>query len=270
MQWQYDLSIAEVKLRLETDHPLVCNQAFHPFLTTGLDPDFRAVFEPVDRLPDDGDRYFYEKPDSSLPYAATSWDPCARFLRVLYLKQNEHCVSELQNCFYHIGIETLMIRKDRLCFHAACIETQLGGILFSGPSGIGKSTQAALWETYQSARQINGDRPILQKRQEGWAAWGSPYAGSSHCHVNDHCPVTAIVMLRKAEDCSVRRLSLQEAFRAVWSGITIHSEDVSFVEKASDLVIALIGMVPVYEFSCTPDEYAVKYLEQELRKEWHL
>ncbi|WP_370839368.1 hypothetical protein [Intestinibacter bartlettii] len=32
------------------------------------------------------------------------------------------------------------------------------GILFSAPSGTGKSTQADLWEKYENAEIINGDR----------------------------------------------------------------------------------------------------------------
>ena len=161
-----------------------------------------------------------------------------------------------------------MIRKERLCFHAACVQTPLGGILFSGPSGIGKTTQAMLWEKYRGARQINGDRPILQKDADRWLAWGSPYAGSSDCHVNENCPISAIVILRRAQTCSVRRLPLPEAFRWIWMGSTVHSWDAQFVETASNLVMDIIDSIPVFELACTPDENAVYCLERELRKEW--
>ena len=74
-------------------------------------------------------------------------------------------------------------------------------------------------------------------------------------------------MLRQARTCSLRRLSSGEAFRAVWSGLTMHSWDEGFVEKACDLALELIGTVPVFEFACTPDAGAVDHLERELRKE---
>lgn len=284
MLWQYFLSIAGIILQIDTDHPLVENEAFRPFLVRKTEPDCRAVFERVDELPayfrhknngcnvyPDGNggfrKIFFESPCSELPYAVSSGDISGKAIRVQYLKQNVHCVSELHNCFYHLGIETLMICKERLCFHAACIQTALGGILFSGQTGIGKSTQARLWEKHRGVIQINGDRPILEKKDAGWVAWGSPYAGSSRCYVNDNCPVTAIVMLRQAKECSLRRLSLPEAFRAVWAGLTVPNWDSSFAETASKLAVDLIGSVPIFEFACTPDEAAVDYLERKLRKE---
>ena len=114
---------------------------------------------------------------------------------------------------------------------------------------------------------INGDRPILSKNQEGWFAWGSPYAGSSQCHINESCKVTVIVMLEQAEECMIRRLNLTEAFRAIWSGLTIYSWDKDFVEKAINLNMELIKTIPVYKFNCVPNEKAVNYLEETIRKD---
>ena len=150
---------------------------------------------------------------------------------------------------------------------AACVDTSLGGILFSGVSGIGKSTQANLWCKYRGAKQINGDRPILSKENGGWTAWGSPYAGSSNVHVNDSCDIAAIVLLKQAERCAIRKLSTAEAFRGVWAGLTVRTWDAAFVERASELTIELATGLPVYEFCCTPDEEAVRFLEEELRKD---
>lgn len=74
-------------------------------------------------------------------------------------------------------------------------------------------------------------------------------------------------MLEQGKECAIQRLNVSEAFRAVWSGLTINSWDKGFVERAFDLTMDLINTVPVYRYICTPDEYAVNYLEQELRKE---
>ena len=73
-------------------------------------------------------------------------------------------------------------------------------------------------------------------------------------------------MLRQAKQCSVRRLPLPQAFRAVWSGVTVQSWDTSQVERASNLVMELIASVPVLELSCTPDLCAVECLEQALKE----
>lgn len=283
----YTISIAGITLRMDTDRPLAPEGNFAPFLTEERNPDFLARFRQVAELPPipekilhedtcyrvhpDGRggylRSFFDRPRDLTAYAVATYDYPRGRIQVDYLEKGAPCVSEMRNSFFHLGLEAMLIHKNRLCLHAACVDTELGGILFSGPSGIGKSTQAELWCANRGAKQINGDRPILSRDEDGWLAWGSPYAGSSRCHINESCPVTAIVMLRQAKQCGLRRLPLPEAFRAVWSGLTVYSWDKAFVEAASGLALELIASVPVLEFACTPDPQAVEYLEQGLRKE---
>lgn len=272
---------------MESDQLIAEKGEFLPFLTKSSTPDFRIEFRLVDVLPPipnqvlhedncyrvhpDGKggyiRSFFDAPRDMTPYAVAVYDYPNGIIRVDYLEKGAHCVSEMHNSFFHLGFEAMLIHRDRLCLHAACVSTPMGGILFSGPSGVGKSTQANLWCRYRDAKQINGDRPILSKTEQGWLAWGSPYAGSSRCHVNESCPATAIVMLRQSKECGLRRLKPAEAFRAIWSGLTMHSWDEQLVNKACDLAMELVAAVPVFEFACTPDEWAVEYLETGLRKE---
>lgn len=216
-------------------------------------------------------REMLDRPRDTLSvYAKTVQDYKNNTVTIEYLEKGNRCFSDMTNSFFHIDFESILIHEQRMHLHAACVSTSLGGILFSGPSGIGKSTQADLWCNYRKAKLINGDRPILQQTEIGWQAWGSPYAGSSKCYVNDTCSVTAIIMLKQSECCSLRRLNTREAFRSVWSGLTVHTWDNFFVETASDLALDLINKVPVYEFCCTPDVNAVDFLEQELRKDLNL
>lgn len=285
--WEHTLCIAGVLLGVSTDRRIDIQPDFFPFLIESESWDIKATFSRVPTLPPIPDqiihedncyrvhpdgrggyiRSFFDAPRDRTPYAVAAYDYDRGIIQVDYLEKGARCVSEMQNSFFHLGFEAILIHRQRLCLHAACVDTPLGGILFSGRSGIGKSTQAELWCKYRGAKQINGDRPILSKDVDGWLAWGSPYAGSSKVHVNENCPVTAIVMLRQDKACSLRRLTAPEAFRAVWSGVTMHSWDEKFVELACDLAMELINTVPVFEFSCTPDEQAVDYLDERLRKE---
>ena len=282
-----DLNIAGLALRMETDRALEVQKAFEPFLRASGEPDLVARYREVEELPPipetilhesecyrvhpDGKggyvRSFFDPPRGPEPYALAEYDYQNGSIRMDYLSRGERCLSQMGNSFFHLGFESLLLYRRRFCLHGACVATDFGGIIFSGRSGIGKSTQAELWCSHRNARQINGDRPILEQTDIGWLAWGSPYAGSSRCHVNESCPVTAIVMLRQEKQCSLRRLNRAEAFRAVWSGLTVHSWDAAAVEKACDLAMALVEAVPVLELCCTPDEEAVRCLEQALRKE---
>lgn len=282
-----NLQIADISFSMKFSYYCNDNLEFHPFMIKSPNSNFRIRFNQVNELPEipatvlhedncyrvhpDGKggylRSFFDAPRDDTPYAVGQYDYDNGEIRIDYLEKGAHCVSELHNSFFHIGFESILIHRQRLCLHAACVDTPLGGILFSGPSGIGKSTQADLWCSHRGGKLINGDRPILSRHDNGWLAWGSPYAGSSRCHVNESCSVTAIIILEQGKECSIQRLNVSEAFRAVWSGLTINSWDKRFVEKAFDLTMDLINTVPVYRYTCTPDEYAVDYLEQELRKE---
>ena len=283
---QLNLEIAGISMSLQSFQNWADENTFLPFIKKKEDYDYHVVFSQTDILPEISDtvihqdecyrvhpdgkggylRSFFDAPRDLSPYAVAKSDHINGKIQIDYLSKGERCVSEMHNSFFHIGFEAMLIHKKRLCFHAACVDTPLGGILFSGPSGIGKSTQAELWCNYRSATQINGDRPILSKDEKGWLAWGSPYAGSSKCHVNKSCLITAIVVLQQTKECRLNRLEGAKAFRAVWSGMTVYSWDKWFVEEAVCLTMELIAAIPVFEFCCTPDEYAVGYLEQELRK----
>lgn len=280
---QYSLNIAGLSLRLETDRLLPEDEAFKPFLTLEQPADCVVRFRRVTELPQIPDRIlledlcyrvhpgnirsFFDAPRDMTPYGVASYDFPNGEVRVDYLQKGAQCVSELSNSFFHLDFESFLIHHRRLCLHAACVQTELGGILFSGPSGIGKSTQADLWCRHRGGKLINGDRPILSRGEDGWLAWGSPYAGSSRCYVNESCPVRAVVMLRQAKECSLRRLDRKEAFRRIYAGLTLHSYDSEFMQAACDLAMEFMEAVPVFELSCTPDETAVICLERGLREE---
>lgn len=283
----YPLTVAGVGITLQTRQQLPVSERFRPFLDSAAAPDYCVDFREVHRLP---------APQGSALYCGSSFEVFAdgaggferryfngmhgfvRFARtgdpspdgvvtVEYLDSERELLSEMGNCFAFSGWEMLLLRKHRLLLHASCVDTPLGGLLFSGPSGIGKSTQAALWQQYAGAELINGDRPILQKTAGGWLAWGSPYAGSSRWFVNKSCRVRAVVMLRQAQRCSLRKLDGAAAFRALFAGVTVSSWDGACVRRACDMAEALVRDVPVYEFNCTPDRAAVELLGTELERE---
>lgn len=90
------------------------------------------------------------------------------------------------------ALERRMLQKDSFILHSAYIRHRGRAILFSAPSGTGKSTQASLWAQYAGAEIINGDRALLQKVQDCWMARG--LAGLRHvghlpkCGCAAECP----------------------------------------------------------------------------------
>ena len=165
------------------------------------------------------------------------------------------------------ALERLLLHHGAFQLHSSVIAWRGMGILFSAPSGTGKSTQAELWRTLEGAQIINGDRAMIRQRQGEYEAYGSPYAGTSGIYTNLRVAVRAIVVLSQAPENRLERLEPSVAFGKLYREATVPSWDADFVEKISELIIDLIGQVPVYHLACRPDAGAVEVLKQELTKE---
>lgn len=163
------------------------------------------------------------------------------------------------------SLERRMIDRSALILHSSYIRYQGRAILFSAPSGTGKSTQAGLWERYRGVRQINGDRSLLRQIDGVWHACGWPVCGSSEiCH-NEDTPIRAIVMLSQSERNEIRRLRPMEAFSQLYSQIAVNRWSRDFQTQAMDLIETLIREIPVYHLACTISEDAVNCLDRALK-----
>lgn len=165
-----------------------------------------------------------------------------------------------------LALERRMLDRDSLVFHCAYITKDQEAILFSAPSGVGKSTQAGLWETYQQAETINGDKSLLQKQDGIWRACGWPICGTSDICRNESYPIKAIVMLGQSKENTVTKLSMFQAVQSIYTQVTVNSWNKQSVAKVFDLIEDLCAQVPVYQQMCDISEEAVNCLEKMLKK----
>lgn len=280
-----EFTLAGVTVALRTPRPVTTTENFRPFAHPGGSRRVTVEVREIVRLPEfstppvfeniifsvfpDGDGYlrrYHDHKEHDRPYAVTRPLPEENRVRIDYLAGDDLFFCESQNCFSHIALEELLLWHDRLILHASFVETPFGGLLFSGPSGIGKSTQADLWVRHAGAQLINGDKTILSPETSGWRAHGSPYAGSSRCFVNRSVPLCAVVLLEQGTACTLRRLPAGEAFRRLYANTIVNSWNAAYVARASALLIELAACVPVYQLTCTPDKAAVDILKAELER----
>lgn len=163
-----------------------------------------------------------------------------------------------------LSLERPLLRRNAFLVHASVIDWQGRGILFTAPSGTGKSTQAELWRLHESANIINGDRGLLRLTPTGWQVYGSPYAGSSGLYTSRSAGVACIVVLSQGPENRLKQLPPMAAFRHLYSGITVSAWDTEDVEKSTALLLKLLETVPVYHLSCRPDRDAVEVLKRAL------
>ena len=188
-------------------------------------------------------------------------------IRNFYLKGNEQHFDDTNNSFFHSSWEQVMLWNKRMILHAALIDTVYGGILFSGKSGVGKTTQAELWMHLENARQINGDRPILYQNNKEWFGCGSPYAGSSECYINECIPIKAIILLEQGDRTELQQLSISETVKRIYANCTVYTWNKEFIERIINLITDLASEVPVYRLVNKADQESVETVKKELLKE---
>lgn len=160
--------------------------------------------------------------------------------------------------------EALFLRHDGFLLHSSVIRAKGRGILFSGPSGVGKSTQAELWQLHQGAEILNGDRCVIRKLGDRFYGYGSPYCGSSGIYRREQVPICAIVLPLHAPENRLERLKPDAALRRLYRECLVNLWDPAFMSKLLDLLQELVLRVPVYALSCRPDARATELLEQEV------
>lgn len=168
------------------------------------------------------------------------------------------------------ALEKHLIKEESIIFHCSYMVYKGYAVLFSGPSGIGKSTQSRLWEKNRNTRIINGDRALLVKEDKNWYVNGWPVCGSSEICINEKHELGSIVFLGKSNENSVVRLERKYAIKKLISQVTINYWNKDFVNKAISLAENIVDNIKIYELTCTPDIEAVKVLEKflEENEEW--
>lgn len=242
------LTLAGLRLRLEPPALAAVDDVFRPFLASGGEPDVTITY----------------RPRAGEQTCALSGD--GKTLDICYPPESAGHFATLRGCLIETPVERLLLRHGRMMLHASLVRAPYGALLFTGNSGVGKSTQAELWAQHAGAVVLNGDRAILSREADGWRAYGSPYAGSSGLCVQDSELVRCIVLLEQGEDNCVTIPAPAACFRRLLAQTSMFGMDGEETDRLCDLLLELIGEVPVCVLRCTPDAGAVEALSDHLRK----
>lgn len=169
-----------------------------------------------------------------------------------------------KNALEESGIFRVLAEHGGVVLHSSYVLTQQGdAVLFSAPSGTGKSTQAELWRKFAGVRVINGDRALV-KAKNGVTANGILFSGTSGISENVTAPLRAIVLLRQSEKNEIRAASGKEAFMRLLPQCSYYPDEEENLRLVTEILADVISAVPVYDFGCVPDESAVTALNEVL------
>ncbi len=154
--------------------------------------------------------------------------------------------------------EAGMVLRDGLPLHASLVEKAGFGVVFLGPSGMGKSTQARLWEQYLGADFIIGDRPGLRKISGKWIGFGMPWDGKDGIHRQTSVPVRALVWLSQAKENRIAPMDPVQAMAVMLKQAMMPVWDDQAMDGAAALMGQLAREVPMFHLRCLPDKAAAR------------
>lgn len=212
-----------------------------------------------------GDTVYRALPMGTQNGALTRYTPAdTSFSETFFTQISFPIMMDSRYMWSSLSLAQLLLTQNAFFIHASFISAGGKAILFSAPCGTGKSTQAALWEKHRNAEIINGDKAGILV-ENGVYACGLPFCGTSGiCH-NRSLPLSAIVILGQAPENKIRRLNGAEAITQLMDNIYLDFISPGEMQRCVNLLIELLGEVPVYRLDCTPDERAVEKLADELK-----
>lgn len=276
----FDLRIGGIRFHIDCDSEIVFEESFAPFfcaqpnvINANLFFDHDYSQTPTPALPMLGEDLLMEYYCHEGMLLSMSKGSNGSYLSCCISSGDDHLchlnfgqkdgINTLGGLLRLVPMRQILLRKGVLFLHASQIGVGDTGILFSAPSGTGKTTQARLWQKCRCATLLCNDRTLT----DGTKTYGYPVDGSEPVCCGEIRQLGAIVTLEQATENTVRRLRPREALSRLMPQAVIDVWDPWSRTAAAELLLKLMNHTPVYLLRCTPDENAVACLEQQLIKD---
>lgn len=176
--------------------------------------------------------------------------------------------TELDNIFHAIRLFFLYHTQLRGYFalHSASILYRDKAWLFSGHSGMGKSTHTALWHELLQTPYLNGDLNLIGIKDGIPVIYGIPWCGTSEIFTTEYHELGGIILLGRDTYDHVEELEpdkkvlrvMQRMISPAWTGEMVE-KNLGFSEK-------LVDLIQVWNLYCTKNPSAVYTIKEEIDK----
>lgn len=185
-----------------------------------------------------------------------------------YCTTTPYCEDHIESLFHAFRHAFLLYAQKMgvYALHSSSILYQDKVWLFSGPSGMGKSTQADLWQRLYQVRILNGDLNLIQLDSSTPMVFGLPWCGTSHIYSKETYPLGGVILLKKYVDNFILGLSKTEQILSITQRLIspVWTEDMlsSNLQFSNDLVIR----IPVIKLLCRKEPAAVHILREYIQQ----
>lgn len=140
----------------------------------------------------------------------------------------------------------------RLLLHGSAFAFDGEGVLFTAPSGVGKSTHAAFWREVYGDRitVINDDKPLLTVTDGGVLISGTPWDGKHRRSSNVTVPLRSIVLLGRGDQNELRQITPSRAYPYLL-GQTYRPSDPGRLARTLSLLDGALSQLSLYIMRAT-------------------
>ena len=179
------------------------------------------------------------------------------------LRSRRHPVFSLTDYEYMYTGEMFANRLAHLggvVLHGSAIAFRGAGIVFSAPSGTGKSTHTRLWRERfgDEVTVLNDDKPAIRFIDGVPFLYGTPWSGKTDLNANIKVPLKAVVFLERATENAIRPLGTVESAFHLTNQIARPYYDADIGTKTLDAINTLILTTPICRLSCNISGEAVR------------
>lgn len=160
----------------------------------------------------------------------------------------------------------ILVERHALVLHASYVEREGMALLFSAPSGTGKSTQAHFWKEERGCRIINEDRVVLFKQEGVWYAGGCWSMGGARLTANVTRPLDTLVLLQQGREDRAETIRPSEALRRLIPQCAYTAEDGVMRQEVITILCDLLSDTRVVSYACMNHPDSVGDLEKVLWK----
>lgn len=163
---------------------------------------------------------------------------------------------------YRKIIERAIDDFDIMIMHGAAIAVGNEGYIFSGRSGVGKTTHIQKWvDQAPNCYVINGDKPIIRYMNHSFYVCGTPWSGKEHIDTNAIVPLKGIAFMTRDESNSLTLMDFVHAFPRIMNQLYIYKEPYK-MQRLLNIVDKMNEQIRFYNFlsnNLKDDSYQVSY-----------
>ncbi len=209
------------------------------------------------RLPGGKNGYIFysvEKDPVAFMVTDTSWEN----INIEYLENIQRGKYRIIDYALRIAFNDIVIMNGGLVVHSSAIHYRNNGLIFSAPSGTGKSTHTSFWRQSFNAGTINDDAPALIREKDRIMVCGTPWSGSTDLFENIRVPLHAIVVLSRHHENEISKMSMPDIMKKLFPRCMLPYFNQKLMDKGIENFQNIINCVPVYHLKCTPTLEAAK------------